>query len=197
MSDNFDMNTIRQLSKMKSVDEIDAALAQDNSIKNEFQSSKDIEDLKETVKQQQILLHAMWLMLKEHGADNEEFNRQLKAATQLSTRNDFKNNVSCPSCGKGMQKMEKVPFTLKCYYCGEEYLCNPFMKFDDIDPNFVDYKPERATSEQLDEQSKPEQYEQKIVQTEEDEIANAEAILKTNYEPYDVSKDLNFEEDEL
>ena len=197
MSDNFDMNTIRQLSKMKNVDEIDAALSQDNSIKNEFQSSKDIEDLKETVKQQQILLHAMWLMLKEHGADNEEFNRQLKAATQLYSRNDFKNSVSCPSCGKGMQKMEKVPFTLKCYYCGEEYLCNPFMKFDDIDPNVVDYKPERATSEQLDEQSKPEQYEQKLAQTEEDEIANAEAILKTNYEPYDVSKDLNFEEDEL
>ena len=197
MSDNFDMNTLRQLSKMKSVDEIDAALSQDNSIKNEFQSSKDIEDLKETVKQQQILLHAMWLMLKEHGADNEEFNRQLKAATQLYSRNDFKNSVNCPSCGKGMQKMEKVPFTLKCYYCGEEYLCNPFMKFDDIDPNVVDYKPERATSEQLDEQSKPEQYEQKLAQTEEDEIANAEAILNTNYEPYDVSKDLNFEEDEL
>ena len=34
-------------------------------------------------------------------------------------------------------------------------------------------------------------------QSEEDEIATAEAILNTNYEPYDVSKDLNFEEDEL
>lgn len=197
MSDNFDMNTIRQLSKMKNVDEIDAALAQDNSLKSEFQSAKEVEMLRDTVNQQQILLHAMWLMLKDHGADNDEFNRHLKEATQLSSRNDFKNSVSCPSCGKGMQKMEKVPFTLKCFYCGYEYLCNPFMKYDDIDPNSIDYKTERPTSEQLDEQSKPEQYEQKQAQTEEDEIANAEAILNTSYEPYDVSKDLNFEEDEL
>lgn len=197
MSDTFDMNTIRQLSKMKNVDEIDAALSQDNSIKNEFQSAKEVEMLKETVNQQQILLHAMWLMLKDHGADNEEFNTHLKAAAQLSTRNDFKNSANCPSCGKGMQKMEKVPFTLKCYYCGYEYLCNPFMKYDDIDPNVVDYKTERATGEELDAQSKPEQYEQNQIQSEADEIANAEAILKTSYEPYDVSKDLNFEEDEL
>ncbi len=197
MSDNLDMNTIRQLSKMKSVDEVDAALLQDNSIKNEFQSAKEVEVLKDTVNQQQILLHAMWLMLKDHGADNDEFNRCLKEAAKFSSRTDFKNNVNCPTCGKGMQKMEKVPFTLKCYYCGYEYLCNPFMKFDGLDADTIDYKTDRATSEQLDEQSKPEQYEQKLAQTEEDEIATAEAILNTNYEPYDVSKDLNFEEDEL
>ena len=197
MSDNLDMNTIRQLSKMKNVDEVDAKILQDNSIKNEFQSIKEVEILKDTVQQQQILLHAMWLMLKDHGADNEEFNRHLKEAAQFSSRTDFKNNVNCPKCGKGMQKMEKVPFTLKCYYCGYEHLCNPFMKFDGLDPDMIDYKTERATSEELDEQSKPEQYEQKKAQSEEEEIANAEAILNTNYEPYDVSKDLNFEEDEL
>ena len=40
MSENLDANTLKQLSKMKNVDEIDAALAQDGSIKNEFQSIK-------------------------------------------------------------------------------------------------------------------------------------------------------------
>ncbi|MBR3082423.1 MAG: hypothetical protein IKH06_06165 [Clostridiales bacterium] len=197
MSDNFDFDAIKKLSKMKNVDEVDAALSQDNSIKNEFQSAKEVEVLRDTVNQQQILLHAMWLMLKDHGADNEEFNGKLKEAVQLSSRTDFKNSSNCPSCGKGMQKMEKVPFTLKCYYCGTEVLCNPFMKFDGIDPNSIDYKTERPSAEELIEQANPENYEQKIAQSEEDEIANAEAILNTNYEPYDVSKDLNFEEDEL
>lgn len=195
MSENLDANTLKQLSKMKNVDEIDAALAQDGSIKNEFQSIKEVEILKDTVNQQQVLLHAMWLMLKDHGYTNEEFNRYLSDAAQLSIRKDFKNNVTCPSCGKGMQKLEKVPFTLKCYYCGNETLCNPFMKFDGLDPAAVEYKTERATSEELDEQSKPEQFEQRQVLSEEEEIANAEAILSTNYEPYDVSKDLNFEDD--
>ena len=195
MSENLDANTLKQLSKMKNVDEIDAALAQDGSIKNEFQSIKEVEILKDTVNQQQVLLHAMWLMLKDHGYTNEEFNRYLSDAAQLSIRKDFKNNVACPSCGKGMQKLEKVPFTLKCYYCGNETLCNPFMKYDGLDPAVVEYKTERATSEELDEQSKPEQFEQRQVLSEEEEIANAEAILSTNYEPYDVSKDLNFEDD--
>lgn len=197
MSDNFDINKFKQFSRMKSVDEVDAALIQDTEMKNEFQSSKEFEELKEAVSQQQILLHAMWLTLKDSGATNEQFSAHLKEASLLSTRTDFKNAVNCPSCGKGMQKMEKVPFTLKCYYCGYEYICNPFMKYDGLDPENVDYQTTRSTSEELDEQSKPEQYEQKKVLSEQEELANAEAILNTNYEPYDVSKDLNFEDEGL
>ena len=109
MSENMDINTLKALSKMKSVDEVDAALAGDNSIKNEFQAAKEVEELKDTVKQQQILIHAMWRMLKEHGFTNVDFNLHLKEAVQLSNRKDFKNNVDCPNCGKGMQKMERSP----------------------------------------------------------------------------------------
>ncbi len=196
MSENLDMNTLKQLAKMKSADEVDAALAQDNSIKNEFQSIKEVEILKDTVSQQQILLHAMWLMMKEHGFTNVEFNLHLREAVQLSTRKDFKNNVNCPSCGKGMQKMEKVPFTLKCYYCGNEFLTNPFMKFDGLDPESIEYKTERPTGEQLDADSSPENFEKKAAKTEEDEIANAEAILNSSFEPYDVSQDLKFDEEQ-
>ncbi|MBO4449238.1 MAG: hypothetical protein J5777_01495 [Clostridiales bacterium] len=196
MSENMDINTLKALSKMKSVDEVDAALAGDSSIKNEFQSAKEVEILRDTVNQQQILLHAMWRMLKEHGFTNVDFNLHLKEAVQLSNRTDFKNNVECPNCGKGMQKMEKVPFTLKCYYCGTEFLSNPFMKYDGLDPNAVEYKTERPTGEELDAQSAPENYEQKVAQTEEEEIANAEAILNSSFEPYDVSQDLKFDEEQ-
>ena len=197
MSENLDLNTLKQLSKMKNVDEVDAALSSDGSIKNEFQSIKEVLVLRDTVNQQQILLHAMWLMLKEHGFTNVEFNLHLKEAAQLSLRKDFKNTVNCPSCGKGMQKLEQVPFTLKCYYCGTEFLCNPFMKFDGLDPNEIEYKPEKATAEEIEEHSKPENYEQRQAQSEADEIASAEEILKKDFEPYDVSKDLNFEDDNL
>ncbi len=196
MSENLDLNTLKQLSKMKNVDEVDAALSSDGSIKNEFQSIKEVEILRDTVNQQQILLHAMWRMLKDHGFTNVEFNLHLREAAQLSLRKDFKNNVNCPSCGKGMQKMEQVPFTLKCYYCGTEFLCNPFMKYDGLDPESIEYKTERATSEELDDQSKPENYEQRQAQSVEDEIASAKEILDREYQPYDVSKDLNFDEEQ-
>ena len=196
MSENIDMNTLKQLAKMKSVDEVDAALSGDSGIKNEFQASKEVEVLRDTVNQQQILLHAMWRMLKEHGFTNVDLNLHLKEAVQLSTRKDFKNIVDCPNCGKGMQKMEQVPFTLKCYYCGTEFLSNPFMKYDGLDPNAVEYKTERASGEELDAQSAPENYERKAAQTEEEEIANAEAILNSSFEPYDVSQDLKFDEEQ-
>ena len=55
---------------------------------------------------------------------------------------------------------------------------------------------ERASGEELDAQSAPENYEKKAAQTEEDEIANAEAILNSSFEPYDVSQDLKFEEEQ-
>ena len=196
MSENIDMNTLKQLAKMKSVDEVDAALSGDSGIKNEFQATKEVEVLRDTVNQQQILLHAMWRMLKEHGFTNVDLNLHLKEAVQLSTRKDFKNNVDCPNCGKSMQKMEQVPFTLKCYYCGTEFLSNPFMKYDGLDPNAVEYKTERASGEELDAQSAPENYERKAAQTEEEEIANAEAILNSSFEPYDVSQDLKFDEEQ-
>ena len=70
MSADFTDEQMRQLAKMSSVDEVDAALGNKESLKNEFQSAKEVERLTAMVEEQQTLLHAMWLMLQADTPDD-------------------------------------------------------------------------------------------------------------------------------
>ena len=192
MSENMDMNTFKQLSKMKSVDEVDSALASDGGIKNEFQSIKEVERLTAMVEEQQTLLHAMWLMLQEHSATNEEFDECLKTAVLFRKRKDFKTEKICPNCGKLMQKMENLLFTYKCYYCGAEDLGNPYKKYDGIDPNVVYEDLHEAAEANAEPQAPADE-----IADEEAELRNAQEILSKDYQPYDVSQDLKFDEEDV
>jgi len=179
---------IRQLAQMRSADEVDAVLGNKDAIKSEFQSIKEVEKLKAMVEEQQTLLHAMWLMLQEHSATNEEFDECLRTAVLLRKRKDFKTEKVCPNCGKLMQKMENLLFTYKCYYCGTEDLGNPYKKYDGIDPNVVYEELEAPAEEPAPAPEIPE---------EEAELNNAREILNKDFQPYDVSQDLNFDEEDV
>ena len=193
MSADFSDEQMRQFAKMSSVDEVDAAFGNKEAIKSEFQSAKEVERLTAMVEEQQTLLHAMWLMLQEHSATNEEFDECLKTAVLLRKRKDFKTEKICPNCGKLMQKMENLLFTYKCYYCGAEDLGNPYKKFDGIDPNVVYEDLNEAAQEAAAAEPTPVQ----DIPDEEAELRNAQEILSKEYQPYDVSQDLKFDEEDV
>lgn len=193
MSADFSDEQMKQFAKMSSVDEVDAALGNKEAIKNEFQSIKEVERLTAMVEEQQTLLHAMWLMLQEHSATNEEFDECLKTAVLLRKRKDFKTEKICPNCGKLMQKMENLLFTYKCYYCGAEDLGNPYKKFDGIDPNVVYEDLNEAAQEAAAAAPQP----APEIPDEEAELRNAQEILSKDYQPYDVSQDLKFDEEDV
>ena len=192
MSADLTNEQIKQLAKLGSVDEVDAALGNRDAIKNEFQSIKEVERLTAMVEEQQTLLHAMWLMLQEHSATNEEFDECLKTAVLFRKRKDFKTEKICPNCGKLMQKMENLLFTYKCYYCGAEDLGNPYKKYDGIDPNVV-YEDLHEVAEANAEPQAPADE----IADEEAELRNAQEILSKDYQPYDVSQDLKFDEEDV
>ena len=173
MSADLTNEQIKQLAKLGSVDEVDAALGNRDAIKNEFQSIKEVERLTAMVEEQQTLLHAVWLMLQEHSATNEEFDE-------------------CPNCGKLMQKMENLLFTYKCYYCGAEDLGNPYKKYDGIDPNVVYEDLHEAAEANAEPQAPADE-----IADEEAELRNAQEILSKDYQPYDVSQDLKFDEEDV
>lgn len=187
---DFDSFNMKDMAKLKNVNEADALLndmkgGNDGEIKNEYKALKEVEELKKMVEKQSCLLHALWLMLKEKGATNEEFDKALTEASLLANRKDYKNVKICPNCGKGLQKMENKLFTSKCYYCGLEVINNPYKKYDDLDP----YKTSYAVSEEA-----PAPY---ISDDEADaqELKESQDIISQSFEPYDVSKDLNFDEE--
>ena len=192
MSADLTNEQIKQLAKLGSVDEVDAALGNRDAIKNEFQSIKEVARLTAMVEEQQTLLHAMWLMLQEHSATNEEFDECLKTAVLFRKRKDFKTEKICPNCGKLMQKMENLLFTYKCYYCGAEDLGNPYKKYDGIDPNVVYEDLHEAAEANAEPQAPADE-----IADEEAELRNAQEILSKDYQPYDVSQDLKFDEEDV
>ena len=63
--------SMKDMAKLKSVGEADALLQKmshpdnEDKLKSEFQSIKEVEELKKMVEKQNYLLHAFWLLLKE------------------------------------------------------------------------------------------------------------------------------------
>ncbi|MCR5327258.1 MAG: hypothetical protein K6E12_00175 [Saccharofermentans sp.] len=187
----LDSMSFKDMAKLKNVNEADELInsvknpGNDHQIKNEFQAAKEVEEMKKQLEKQTYLLHAVWLLLKEKGMTNEELDKALNEAVLLEKRTDYKNLTACPNCGKGLQAMENRPFTSKCYYCGTEILDNPYKKYDGIDPYKIDYTPKTA---------EPEDYVPDDA-ADEQEIQDAQAVISQDFEPYDVSKDLNFDDE--
>ena len=80
---DFDPGMMKDMAKLKNVNEADELLrgmkepGKENEIKSEYSSLKEVEMLRQKVEKQTYLLHAFWLMLKEHGATNEELDKAL------------------------------------------------------------------------------------------------------------------------
>ena len=115
---DFDSAMMKDMAKLKNINEADELLrgmkeSGKEEHKNEYSTFKEVEELRLMVEKQKYLLHAFWLMLKEHGATNEDLDKALNEAVLLSKRTDYKNVVSCPNCGKGLQKMENEIITLE------------------------------------------------------------------------------------
>ncbi len=188
----FDSFSMKDMAKLKNANEADDLLnkmsnPEGQDPKNEYQSLKEVMELKRLVEKQTYLLHAFWLLLKEKGATNEELDKALNEAVLLEKRKDFKNKTVCPTCGKGLQAMENKPFTSKCFYCGNETLDNPYKKFDDLDPYNPSYvEPAQEISEPVTEED-----------AEQQEIQEAQDVISQSFEPYDVSKDLNFDDENV
>ena len=188
---DIDPMLMKDMAKLKNVKDADALLrdlkdgSKDGEIKNEYQALKEVEELKQMVEKQSCLLHAFWIMLKEKGATNEEFDKALTEASLLSKRTDYKNVKTCPTCGKGLQKIENKLFTYKCYYCGLEVLNNPYKKYDGLDPYKTNYaEPEEEPAPYISD-----------AEADAQELKETQDIISQSFEPYDVSKDLNFDEE--
>lgn len=159
----------------------------DTEIKNEYKALQEVEDLKDMVEKQTYLIHAFWRLLKQKGATNEDFNKALNEAVLLEKRTDYKNLTVCPQCGKGLQSMENKPFTSKCYYCGMEILVNPYEKYDNLDPYTISYQEEvKESSPYVSDDDADKQ-----------EMQSAADVISQSFEPYDVTKDLNFDDENI
>ena len=142
------------------------------STENENYLSPEMKALIARVESLEAVNHAMWLMLQRLGSTNEEFDAALayvfntnKSAGKINSR-----GMGCPACGKSAQ-LSSDNMRIKCIYCGNEAVINPYELLDMI-------------------ASQPVQEEAPVMQA----PVQAQQVIPDYAQPYDVSKDLNFDD---
>ena len=133
---------------------------------NEYTGNPELKALIKRMDKLEFTNHAMWIMLEKKGFTNEEFDQAMAEAYELGKRRDFKlSGVRCPACGQNAQLFED--FKIKCIYCGEEAVMHPYEIYSML-PTEPETKAPEASAEEAPAPSEP--------------------------EPYDISKDLNFDD---
>ncbi len=130
-------------------------------------ASNDIEKL-------ETLLHAFWIMFKKNGYTNEMLDEALDEAINIESEGKINlKGMVCPNCGRKAQFSGH--FKIKCIYCGSESIMNPYEARDIAKEMDQVMAEQQASAEQQERWSK--------------------AVENDPYTPYDVSKDLNFEDE--
>ena len=139
----------------------------DKKPENEYTSNPELKAIIKRMDKLEFTNHAMWIMLEKKGYTNEEFDQAMAEAYELGKRKDFKlSGVRCPSCGQNAQLFES--FKIKCIYCGEEAVMHPYEIYNMLPPEEEAPAPAEAVPE--------------------------EAPAPVEPEPYDITKDLNFDD---
>jgi len=133
------------------------------------------DELEYSVGRLDILLASMWMLMKEKGFTDDELMN--KITTIIDERKGVvyqKDVLKCSKCGNNIQEVKKTPLTGRCYYCGSMYVLYPYNDKqlpEELVPLAAKEEPEKVTED-----------------VKEDE-------LPSSFEPYDVSKDLGFDEE--
>ena len=121
----------------------------------------------------ETLLHAFWIMFKKNGYTNEMLDEALVEAMDIEAEgNTALKGMVCPNCGRKAQFSGH--FKIKCIYCGSESVLNPY------EAREIAKQMDAAMAEQQAQEEQKERWDK--------------AVGNDPYQPYDVSKDLGFDE---
>ena len=139
------------------------------------------EELDVAVRRLDILVASMWMLMKEKGYTDEELmNRATSFITEKEGNVYSHEIIHCPKCNQVIQEVKKSPLTVRCVYCGSQYVLYPYNDVEERDPKMIvegndDIAPKK---EEKKEEPVP------------------DYTIPTVFEPYDVSKDLRFDEED-
>ena len=121
----------------------------------------------------ETMIHAFWIMFQKNGYTDEMLDEALAEALKIEAEgNKALKGMACPNCGRNAQLSGN--FKIKCIYCGMESIINPYEARD------IAVEVDAAMAQQQEEAAQKERW--------------AQAVENDPYKPYDVSKDLNFDD---
>lgn len=68
--------------------------------------------------------HAFWLMMKNKGYTDEEFDAAMAEAVECRKQTLPVTGLRCPNCGKSAQL--SAQYRIKCIYCGSDAIIHPY-----------------------------------------------------------------------
>jgi len=141
------------------------------------------DELEFSVGRLDILVASMWMLMKEKGFEDEALMEKITSIIDEQKGVVYRQStIKCPKCGNVIQEIKKTPLTARCFYCGAMYVLYPFN--------------DKALSEDELKAIEGDEPETDTVAADKKEEKNEEKVpeIPTHFEPYDVSKDLRFDE---
>ncbi|MBR3532817.1 MAG: hypothetical protein IKN80_02870 [Clostridiales bacterium] len=121
----------------------------------------------------ETLVHAMWIMFQKNGYTNEMLDEAITEALNIEASGRVMlKGMNCPNCGRNAQRSGN--FKIKCIYCGMEAVLNPYEAAD------IAKQAAAAIAQQEEEAAQKERWDK--------------AVNNDPFQPYDVSKDLGFDD---
>ena len=103
-------------------------------------NSEDIADLQSKVNKLDMIVNAMWEVLKESDIGEDKLRAKVEEIVKTGIKGRRPSYepviVRCPRCGKAIQESRNTPLLGRCMYCGEQVTFYPYS-----DDTSVDYPP--------------------------------------------------------
>ena len=102
-------------------------------------NDEDIADLQSVVSKLDIVVNAMWDLLKENGIGEEKLHAKIQDILfnpEHKKRPSYEPVIiKCPRCGKSIQESRKNPLIGRCFYCGEQVVFYPYSEKSSAEDN--------------------------------------------------------------
>ena len=136
------------------------------------ESTRVIVDLQTAINRLDILVFALFNLLQQKGVSEEELTDEIDRIIKEHNSDVYAYNpVMCSKCNKPLQETKQIPMLGKCLYCGEQHVLYPYSRGTSADAAVASAESEAASAE-------PET-----------------PSVTSEPEPYDVLKDLRFDEE--
>ena len=86
-------------------------------------------DLETAINRLDILVYALFKLLKEKGVTEDELTDTIDGIIKERNSDVYEYNaVMCSNCNKPLQESKQIPMLGKCLYCGEQHVLYPYPK---------------------------------------------------------------------
>lgn len=114
----------------------------EGAVKNDLQSSrnaqklqdanKSIDELKSEITKLEMMVRAMFDIMKEQGVTTDQINGRIKELLDDKISKGFfsSDSIPCPKCGKTVRESPGTPMMGRCMFCGTTAVFYPFVDED-------------------------------------------------------------------